>query len=148
MKYQIESNVVVPADNRTESGIRHRKAVWEVSVTGARIYPIDTPIPFIVSGKGCFGYAIVKEFTVTAETTSIKFVHTPIDDKEVTNTLYNLYRNGITANGSDDYEDESDVIIPGMGTKGSSNFGKPRPRSGSWSSDSDNRRPLSSYFND
>lgn len=152
MQYQIENYMVLPADGKTESGIRHRKAAWEVTVTGARIYPIDVPIPFIVNGQGCYGYATVREFTVSSNSTTVKFVFSPIDDKSVKNALYNLYRNAITASGSDDYEDESDAIIPGMGTRGGkSNFGntRPSPRGWSgWSSDDDDRRPLSSFSDD
>lgn len=153
MQYQIESYMVLPADGKTESGIRHVRSSWDVTVTGARIYPIGTPIPFIVIGQGCFGYATVRQYTVSANSTVVKFDYTEIRDNAVKSALYNLYRNTISATGSDDYEDESDAIIPGMGTRGGrSNFGSSRPspkRSSGWSSDDgDDRRPLSSFFDD
>lgn len=151
MMYQIENYMVLPADSKSESGIRHKKAAWEVTVTGARIYPIGTPIPFIINGQGCFGYATVKEFTVSANSTNVKFEYSDISDKDVKNAFYNLYRNTISATGSDDYEDEADAIIPGMGVRsGRTSFGssRPSPKGGNgWSSD-DDRRPLSSFFND
>lgn len=151
MNFNFESAVVIGDGGNVESNIRHKKSSWEASVTGAKIYPIGTLMPFIVRGRGCFGYATVKEFTVSAETTTIKFNVVYITDTSITGALYNMYRNSVTASGSADYEDSEDVVIPGL-ARGRSNpeYGKkkPTPRGwGGWSTD-DDRRPLSSFSDD
>lgn len=143
MNIAFETYVVIPEDRYTESDIRHKKANWEAVVEGPRIYPLDTPIPFIVSGRGCYGYATVKEYTVNSATTTIRFTVTYVTDKSVTGVLYNAYRNAISSNGQAGYDESDDVLIPGIARKK-----RPSPRNNNGWNGSNDDRPLSSFFDD
>ena len=99
------------------------------TVNGEVYYPLETPMPIILKGKGCIGIGMVNEMTISTSSTTIVFVASKISDNDA-NAYYALYRNqvSVSSNTSSDLYEQSDAIIPGMMTSINRKQHQPEPR--------------------
>lgn len=115
MRFEVENYLVLEANSPSLSNLRDGK-YWRYTVSGARIYPINTAIPIIRKGEGCTGLAVINEMTIAANSTTVVFTVHKCDASQA-KAYYNLYRNNLSMgnNDSDDeYESAEDMIIPGL----------------------------------
>ena len=85
----------------------------ERTMNGEVYFPLETPMPIILKGKGCIGIGMIHKMTITKSSTTIKFEATKINDNDA-NAYYALYRNQVSVSDNTDSYDQTDVIIPGM----------------------------------
>lgn len=86
----------------------------EYTVLGECFIQCETPIPVITKNRGCVGLGIVKEFTVSKHSTTIKFNLEKDISQDSKKAYYDLYRTSISVNeDSNDPYENTDTIIPG-----------------------------------
>ena len=89
---------------------------YERTLNGEVYFPLETPMPIIVKGKGCIGIGMVNELRITKSSTTITFQWSKVNEADA-NAYYALYRNQVSVSDDNtDPYDQSDAIIPGMMT--------------------------------
>ena len=89
---------------------------YERTLNGEVYFPLETPMPIIVKGKGCIGIGMVSELRITKSSTTITFRWSNVNEADA-NAYYALYRNQVSVSDDNtDPYDQSDAIIPGMMT--------------------------------
>lgn len=112
------SNFIVLDRDLSLKDLRMSSRMYRYTDGGTIIYPIGTPVPIIKKGMGCIGFATIDKMVVTATSTEAYFEYSEINNKQMADAYYQLYRGTVTmgASASDDIYGGDDVIIPGVVT--------------------------------
>lgn len=109
MAFTIETFLVSNDDFNYKPG-----ASYMTSVTGSRIFNINSLVPVIQKGAGCVGVAQINELHINQYGTEVYFTFHKASDK-AKEAYYNLYKNNLNLNASEnEYEDSDELIIPGL----------------------------------
>lgn len=110
MKFEVASYLVLDNNQRYRTG-----AEYDRTINGYCLFNIGAYVPIIVKGVGCIGTARIRTILLSKDTTSVRFVYNPINEKEG-EVHYTMYRNIVSNMSDEDYEFSQDAIIPGLAT--------------------------------
>ena len=95
-----------------EESLRSHRTCKSVQI-GYIIYPINVPVPIIVKGVGCVGYGTIRKIFTDGNTTEIGFEYSHHISQQVADAYYDLYRNTLSEDSEDAYDNAQDAFIPG-----------------------------------
>ena len=101
---------------------------YATTLNGQKLFNINALTPIIKKGYGCIGVAQVSSICINEYNTEVIFTFHQADSG-AKDAYYNLYRNSLSLmpNPNMDYDDDEDLVIPGLMGKKSKGGHKERP---------------------